>query len=426
MTKKNNESVGKVTKEQKEDRKNIALSKENSKEDAEVLKDQNYQKLVSLMKSIRCMPGSNSKIDMYRQVADKFTEFSGYCDADEYSEDCRRLAKKTEEEIKKSIYENAHNRKKNAKQTLDYKIAADEFREISGYLDSDDMILECEQLTQSAETRKSRKKLAGYGAAVLLILAFLVGINTSHAKYYLANTFMYTHSYKMAINLYTKLGPYKDCDNRLIESQYQNGLIAESDGNYENARYAYAAAGDYKDSEERKVNMEKLLVKNSGVGKFVTIGNCKWEVLDIRNDQVLLLKKTALREMAYNDNAVDVTWESSSIRKWLNSDFLNETFSELEQKNMVVSDVINNDNEVYGTDGGNDTKDYVFLLSIEEADKYKSLFPVFKNNGWLRSPGYNQGSAAFISVSGNIMDYGYAATAENEFTVRPAYWFNLK
>ncbi len=425
MAKKNNDSVGKVTKEQKEKIKNIALSEESSNENTDAVREQDYQKLVKLMKSIRCMPSSNSKIEMYRQVADKFAGFSGYSDADACAKECRKLAKKTDEEIKKAIYESALSRKKNAKKTSDYKLAADEFREVSGYLDADDLILECEKLTMSTETGKVRKKLAGYGVAVFFILAFIVGMNTSHAKYYLANTFMFTHSYNMAINMYTKLGAYKDCNDRLIESQYLSGIKAESDGKYEDARNAYAEAGEYKDSEVRKVNMEKLIVTNSTTGNFVTIGNCKWEVLDIRNNQVLLLKKTALPEMAYNDNTVDVTWENSSIRKWLNSDFLNETFSKLERKNMVVSDVNNNDNKVYGTDGGNDTKDYVFLLSIDEADKYQSLFPVFKNNGWLRSPGYNQGSAAFISVSGKIMDYGYDVAANDEFTVRPAFWFHL-
>lgn len=413
-------------KEQNTQKMNMVSNPENkNSEAADEQKEQDYQKLVNLMKSIKCMPESNSKVEMYRQVADKFSALSGYKEAEKCAGECRNSAEKTDKAIKKTTYEIALNKKKKAKQTADYKSAAESFKEVRGYLDADVMVTECEQLIERIEIKKAKKRLFRFGIAVVFILAFLVGMHTSHAKYYLANTYMFTHSYSSAIKMYNKLGPYKDCTERLMKSEYLYGVKAESKSEFENARKAFAAAGDYKDSEVQKVNMEKQIIKNSKVGSYVNIGDCKWEVLDLEDSQALLLKKTALPVMAYNDNPGDVTWESSSLRKWLNSDFLNNTFSESEQKNMVLSDVKNNASKTYHTDGGNDTKDYTFLLSIEEAEKYSDLFPAFKNNGWLRSPGNNQGSAAFLSVSGKVMDYGYAATDRDEFTVRPAFWFNL-
>jgi tetratricopeptide (TPR) repeat protein len=389
-------------------------------------KEQDYQKLVNLMNCIKCMPDSNSKVDMYQQVAAKFESLSDYKEAKEYGEQCNKLAIKTDEAVKKEVYEIAHIKKKKARHTADYKLAAENFKEVSGYLDADALALECEQLIERIEIKNAKKRLIKFGAAVVIILALVVGMQTSHAKYYLANTFMFTHSYDLSINMYKKLGPYKDCTERLAKSEYLSGEKEKKKGNFEKARKAFAEAGDYKDSEAQKVSMEQQVIKNSEVGKYVTVGDCKWKILEFQGNQVLLLKKTALPERAYNDVPGDTTWETSSLRKWLNAEFLAKTFTELEHKKIALSDIKNKDNETYHTLGGSDTKDYIFLLSMEEVQNYSKLLPEFKNNGWLRSPGSKPDSAAFLSVSGKVMDYGYAATDKDEFTVRPALWFQFE
>ena len=61
------------------------------------------------------------------------------------------------------------------------------------------------------------------------------------------------------------------------------------------------------------------------------------------------------------------TWEKCYLREWLNNDFYEEAFNALERTFIKTTYVVNNDNLEYGTKGGNDTWDKVFLLSIEEA-----------------------------------------------------------
>ena len=103
-------------------------------------------------------------------------------------------------------------------------------------------------------------------------------------------------------------------------------------------------------------------------------------------------------------------------------------------------------NEKYHTIGGDNTQDQVFLLSIEEARKY---FPSDKDRvckptdyalwkekrvvdnefgcgcwWWLRSPGDDSESAAYVYPSGVIHDNGdgvYDCTV----AVRPALWVNI-
>ncbi len=398
--------------------------KNENRIDSDMIKEQSYQAYIELMNCTRCMTITHAKVDMYLNTAKKFSELTNYKDSEVYFKLCKQFAEQTKEEINKTIYEGAQNKKDKAGSTLEFKTAADEFRKISGFMDADDMAFECDQLSTQIGKKNIRKGLLKKIGVVFCFLAVIFVIKNPISKYYVANMFMFTGSYSSAIKVYDKLGEYKDSKDKLTECQYLNGLDMEKEENYINARNAFAAAGDYKDSEDKKVNMDKLILKNSEVGDVIELGDCKWTILDINKSQVLLLKKEALSGRAYHNIFEDVTWERSTLRQYLNTEFMSQTFSKKEQDNIIVTHLKNSNNSRFGTEGGNDTKDYIFLLSTDEVKEYDSLFKGFKSNSWLRSPGNSQSSAAFLSVSGSVMDYGYLVTSE-EFTVRPVLWFNI-
>ena len=60
----------------------------------------------------------------------------------------------------------------------------------------------------------------------------------------------------------------------------------------------------------------------------------EWEVLKVESDRVLVVSKYALDCKPYNTEYTDVTWETCSLRQWLNSTFLNTAFSAEEQKKI--------------------------------------------------------------------------------------------
>jgi len=62
-------------------------------------------------------------------------------------------------------------------------------------------------------------------------------------------------------------------------------------------------------------------------------------------------------------------WSECSLRGWLNGEFYSG-FSAEEKSRILSTNVVNNVNPWYGTDGGQDTVDHVFLLSIEEVVEY--------------------------------------------------------
>ena len=136
------------------------------------------------------------------------------------------------------------------------------------------------------------------------------------------------------------------------------------------------------------------------VGDIIEFGGYEWRVLEVRDGKALILSDEVLDLRKYNDDYSEVTWESCDLRRYLNSDFYN-SFKKTEQKRIKESRITNSDNPYYGTIGGRDTDDKVFLLSLDEVVKY------FGDSGQLRSGSsyiddqYNSARRAYIRKDWN-------------------------
>jgi len=116
------------------------------------------------------------------------------------------------------------------------------------------------------------------------------------------------------------------------------------------------------------------------VGDIIHFGNHDWVVLSIyENNTALIIVEDVITKNAFHDTWESVTWETSDLRTYLNSVFLN-TFTQEEKIRILPRELHTPNNAWYGTRGGNDTMDYIFLLSIEEVVKY------FGDSGQLRNP----------------------------------------
>lgn len=103
----------------------------------------------------------------------------------------------------------------------------------------------------------------------------------------------------------------------------------------------------------------------------------------------------------------DVTWETCTLRKWLNEDFLESGFSEEERDRILEQEIHAVDNEKYNVSGGNDTRDKVFLLSPQDLTDHKDILSRIRMNCWLMSPGNRPDTAALMSARNTLLDYGY-------------------
>ena len=196
----------------------------------------------------------------------------------------------------------------------------------------------------------------------------------------------------------------------------------------------------------------------------------KWRVLSVEGDDAFLMADKNLDCQRYNDTDTDVTWETCTMRSWLNgygaesnkdgkdysgNNFLDNAFSADEQSAIRTTNVVNHDNPEYGTEGGNDTTDKVYLLSLDEVKNLSYGFGSHNSTSatrvavntaytagggevdgcmssagkagawWLRSSGYDSDYASCVDDDGFVCADGYYVDNSDD-GVRPALHLNLK
>ncbi|MDR0273563.1 MAG: DUF6273 domain-containing protein [Clostridiales bacterium] len=177
-----------------------------------------------------------------------------------------------------------------------------------------------------------------------------------------------------------------------------------------------------------------------------SFGGYEWKVLEAQSDKLLLISEGIIIRRAYNDTDTEVTWETCSLREYLNTEFFN-LFNQTDKERIVPSEIINSDNPWYKTVGGNIVTDKIFLLSLDEVVKHfgdsgqlrnRKQGQMFINDQkgnhsriaydndiaacwWLRSPGHNNYNAATIFGNGFISPDGFGVDSV-EGGVRPALW----
>lgn len=393
----------------------------------------------------------------FKTAADTFATIPGFKDADTLAEQC---LEKAEICRKDAVYSTAKS-KMIGEKVASYEEAIKVFQTISGWKDSDEQIYACQkkieeikakeeadrlEAERKAEERriaaekaaKKRKKAFAIGTPIVAAcIAFLIVLTTviiPNSKYNAAVALMNNKKYDEAITAFEAMDGYKDSENQL-----ENCYI-----------------GKYGEEKWNKI-------KNIKVGDTYTFGAyeqdnstsngkeaIEWTVLDKDGMSLLLISKQALDCQQYNTSYTDVTWESCSLRKWMNGTFLNKAFNAEEQAQIQNTTVSADKNPEYNTNPGNATTDKVFLLSINEVEKYfnsdeaRKCAPTAyaKAQGaytsdsyktasgaatcwwWLRSPGFTQSCAASVRYDGSVNYRGYDVDYDNG-AVRPALWINL-
>ena len=265
--------------------------------------------------------------------------------------------------------------------------------------------------------------------------------------------------YETAIKKFQELDDFRDSKAKLSQaielnnSQiYTQAEAALSKSDFETAIRNFQSLGDFHDARAR---LSQITIQ---------FGGYDWCVLDVQGDKALIIAQDIVEIRPYNEQSTNITWETCSLRRYLNGEFL-QKFSKEEQAQIVETKIYNPDNLWYGTKGGNDTTDKIFLLSLEEVDKYfgdsgdylnkrrvkysarqypnGKMVPAndgygfsnenvgnriskFKNEAswwWLRSPGqYHEAAGVldvgFVYVTGCFVSFDFGG-------VRPALWIDL-
>ena len=426
--------------------------------------------------AVNAMNSANSEGE-YKAAAEIFKTVPGFKDADSLVEKC---LDKAEVCRKDALYNSARSRM-TGNIIRNYESAIKTFETISGWKDADEQIYACQKKVEElkakeeaerleaerkAEERriavekakkKAKKVFIAIASAACVCAVFLILLKTvimPKQKYNQAMELISSGDYDSAYELLKEIG-----DNETIASnKYDRAIRYINSGNYK-AAYMLLDGLSYKDSAEKLLSIKpqyyKFLLKNSKVGDIVYFGtyeqdndtsngkeNIEWLVLAKENNRVLVISDKALDCQTYNSSITSVTWETCTLRKWLNNDFINAAFTAEERAKIPTVTVSADKNPEYDTDPGNATKDRVFLLSIVETEKYFASYLKMRcipteyaiSNGasdsytncwwWLRSPGISQDLAASVYFDGDVHEYGNNVDCAN-LAVRPALWITI-
>ncbi len=208
---------------------------------------------------------------------------------------------------------------------------------------------------------------------------------------------------------------------------------------------AAAAAQESAESERHEVEEVDSITGDTSVGDYVLYGTyeqdnnlengkepLEWIVLDKYENSYLLITAEVIDEVCYNDEWDVTSWQSCSLRSWLNEEFIEEAFTEAQTSQISYTEHTDVD--------GNYTSDQVFILSPWELENYfssnsdrtagatdyaeaRGVYEYSNGNCWYwaAEEGADPHYARYVNCEGAILEYGMLVF-NNSFGVRPAMW----
>ena len=133
----------------------------------------------------------------------------------------------------------------------------------------------------------------------------------------------------------------------------------------------------------------------------------KWRVLKVSSSEVLLVSDKLLDDQFYHtSDASGTTWETCSMRRWLNNTFFNRAFSDGEKTAIKSTTLVNATTyteSILGsaTYGGNSTVDKVFLLARDDTSVTQTAVTYgFVNNSSVSDEGRVAKSTDYANAMG--------------------------
>lgn len=460
------------------------------------------------------------KQDMLKDQAEPFNDSINYQKAIRFADEnfktvltgyIEYINTRNENARLEGIYNQATSTMRSAKNSAEYEDAANIFKTILNYKDSEILVAKCHEKAEiarkeAARIAKRNKKMVSIATPIVCaIIAFMIVLNTviiPNNKYDDASALMEAGKYIDAISAFEALNGYRDsedkiteCNTAIMDSKYNDALALMETGKYIDARFAFEklngykdstdkiteckynealalmdggkyteaitafkALNGYKDSEDKANSVYKKYkeenLENAKVGDYVFFGTyeqdnntsngkeyIEWLVLEVKDGKALVISKYAIDHKIYNTSKTISTWETCSLRKWLNELFINVAFSD-DEKAVIPTTMVSADENPDFTTSGNPTYDQAFLLSITEVNKYFSNdsarqckptdYAVERGvfiesptcTWWLRTEGFYMYYATYVSSSGRIGTVGCDVNSKGH-AVRPAMWIDL-
>lgn len=316
--------------------------------------------------------------------------------------------------------------------------AAKVFASLDGYRDATEQLRGIrETCYQAALKKKSDKNFDGAIKDFIALGDYKDSaqqiVFTQYAK---SDYLVSLQRYQDALNVLDTMQKSGVLTEKICAVKYDYALFLIQNKNYIAANDIFTQLGDYRDCRKKAAGISLGLMQQrikAGFKRKIRFGKYEWRVLTINNGVALIITENIVKSIAYSNDMDGVCWSESSVRQYLNTTFFDE-FSATEKALIPAVSVKTPDNPEYGTSGGADTSDRVFLLSIGEALQFffddtdrkpdESSPGVEANWSWLRSSGGERTFAAIIEKSGKVSAGGSRIT-NLRGGVRPAIFIKL-
>ena len=133
-----------------------------------------------------------------------------------------------------------------------------------------------------------------------------------------------------------------------------------------------------KELEELKNENPVSIKKKFKIGDIFDLIGLKWKILDKTDAGYVCLAETLEDERQFDKNSSD--WKNSSLREYLNGEFLEKLSDAVEKENIISFE-----RDLFSLDGQTEygsCEDKVSLLTVDEYRKYRSMIPNTGNSWW--------------------------------------------
>lgn len=333
------------------------------------------------------------RIENYRQAEKLVMQIPDDARARELKEQFDLGRQKAEQEKKAADLKAAHLHFEEAATEDEFRKVEKESAALGEYEDAQQLCARAKEQADAFARKTNRKRITHLAAVLIMAAAVVLLFSSGLMGYAAAKLEGMAGVYVSARNRFMKMGDFLD---------------ARQQAEYYNQKYL----------KQRELE-EKTVLGDAQVGDTVDFGEFTWVVLEKEDTQLQLILKTIDRKdifgpRAFAEDPEEAFWSECSLREYLNTEALS-AFAPAEQEAMVLMEHAPSANRKYGTQGGPAAQDKIRIPDSEEAARYKKekLFTTPGADVWLSTPGHEEGTAAFLTKDGRLMDYGNDAADDS-------------
>ena len=339
-----------------------------------------------------------------------------------------------------------------------YDEALAAFIALNGYKDSTDQISKCEVAIKEERYEKAIELYnTGKFEEALSMFQTLQDYLDSASQVDTCNNAIKDREYNKAITLFSEgrleealalfqsVRGYRDsndqiekCKDSMKERDYQEAIALFNNRQYDAARIGFEELDGYKESLEYLLSIRKEVLLTTNVGESFFFGtyeqdnktqngaeSIEWIVLGKEEKKVFVISKYGLIYKKFGNKS----WQNSTLRSWLNGEFLNSAFTSEEQS--LIMNTRFADEDFY---------DKVFLLNRSSFYKYLptnlrnctiTQYAIREHGSGEHSTAHftyhdwwiieNNGERNYVNLLGSIQN----GAGDYYYVVRPAMWLDL-